>query len=91
MYLTVLLIITAIPCIAALLLTWSLTKKKASLRKKMLPGTVLIAAAIAVLLSSFVFIHNFHSGAYWIISLFLLCIAGISFIYIYYKNAVLRW
>lgn len=68
-----------IPGIIVLTLTWWFSKKGFSLFVKMLPGILLVIAAIIVLYIGFVKIRGFEGGAYGILGFFLIIFAIISF------------
>ncbi|WP_431803575.1 hypothetical protein [Halobacillus andaensis] len=73
------LLVSLIPGIIALTLTWWFSKKGFSLFIKMVPGCFLTIAAAILFYNGFVNIRGFEGAAYGILSFFLIIFAIISF------------
>ncbi|MGP4070348.1 hypothetical protein ACTWP7_17235 [Halobacillus sp. B29] len=73
------LLVSLIPGIVVLTLTWWFSKKGFSLLIRMLPGSILTIVAAIVFYNGFVNIRGFEGGAYIILSFLLIIFASTSF------------
>ncbi|MFD6207495.1 YesK family protein [Peribacillus sp. NPDC060253] len=74
------LLMTLIPGMIILTLTWWLSKRGCPLLLKMLPGIIAIIAAFILFYIGFVHIRGFEGAAYGFLSFFLIIFAFISFL-----------
>ncbi|CAH0295277.1 hypothetical protein SRABI96_04405 [Peribacillus sp. Bi96] len=74
------LLMTLIPGMIILTLTWWLSKRGCPLLLKMLPGIIAIIAAFTLFYIGFVHIRGFEGAAYGFLSFFLIIFAFISFL-----------
>ena len=74
------LLVSAVPGVIILLVTWWFKKMNRSLFIRFIPGILTVLAAIILSYIGFVNIRGFKGGAYGILSFYLICFAVVAFI-----------